>query len=128
MEFVRGETLQTVWPSLADREKDVIVSELRGYISEMRKIQIPGGTQIGSVTGGPAVDRRQLGSISAGPFESEAEFNRWQLAQLLPNTTEEFCDLLAGTHKEHHKNVFTHGDLGWHNTGVVHGMEFEKGR
>jgi hypothetical protein len=87
----------------------------------MRQIPCPDGTLIGSVTGGPAVDRRQLSSIKGGPFTSEAEFNEWQLAQLQPQTSLRHRDSYAGTHKTDHKFDFSHCDLAFHNIIVKGG-------
>jgi hypothetical protein len=121
MEFVEGELLEKVWPKLLSDERRVILAELKECIRQMRQIPCPDGTLIGSVTGGPAVDRRQLGSVTGGPFASEAEFNEWQLAQLQPQTSFRHRDLYAGTHKTDHKIVFSHCDLAFHNIIVKGG-------
>lgn len=97
-----------MWPKLLSSEQRVILAELKDYVRQMRQIPCPDGTLIGSVTGGPAVDRRQLSSIKGGPFTSEAEFNEWQLAELQPQTSLRHCDLYAGTYGTDRKIVFGH--------------------
>jgi aminoglycoside phosphotransferase len=121
MKFVEGELLEKLWPKLSCSERDLILSELKYCIHQMRQIACPKNTLIGSVTGGPAVDRRQQGSVSGGPFKLEADFNEWQLAQLRQQTPLSNRDLYAGIHKTDHKIVFSHGDLAFHNIIVKDG-------
>lgn len=120
MEFVEGKLLKNIWPTLSRDNKSVILSELKDYISQIRKIRSP-NNRISSVTGGPVVDRRQLSSISGGPFRLEADFNKWQLEQLKPTTPIAHRDIYIGMHKTDHKIVFSHGDLGFHNIIVEDG-------
>jgi len=70
---------------------------------------------ISSVNGGPVVDRRQLSSISGGPFRPEADFNKWQLEQLTPNTRIAHRDIYTAMHRTDYKVVSSHGDFGYHN-------------
>ncbi|EFR02783.1 hypothetical protein MGYG_05782 [Nannizzia gypsea CBS 118893] len=42
MEYVEGKTLDTEWKSLSDREKEGIVSTLKQYFIELRKLLSPG--------------------------------------------------------------------------------------
>jgi aminoglycoside phosphotransferase len=121
MEFIEGELLEKVWPKLPSDERRVILAELKDYVRQMRQIPCPDKALIGSVTGGPAVDRRQVSSIRGGPFASEVEFNEWQLAQLQPQTSSIHRDLYAGMHKTNHQIVFSHGDLAFHNVIVKDG-------
>ena len=119
MEFVEGELLQRLWPKLLPDEKRGILTELKDYICQIRRIKCPAGTQIGSVMGGPAIDRRQLKSITGGPFTSVAEFNKWQLAQLREKTPLAHRDIYITMHKPDRRIVFSHCDLGFHNI-IVH--------
>jgi len=121
MEFVEGDLLEKIWPNLSSSEKMVILTELNNYIFQMRQIVCPDGTPIGSVTGGPAIDRRQLSAVKGGPFWSEKEFNEWQLAQLFPDTALSRRESYASIHGTDHRIVFSHCDLAFHNIIVRDG-------
>lgn len=62
MEYLDGDNLESVWPDLPNEHRKSICSELRDYLNQMRNISAPTAF-IGSVSGGPAVDRRSLGSV-----------------------------------------------------------------
>ena len=133
MEYVEGQKLADVWPKLAKEKRDIILSELREYIRQLRRLkhteeleqegqkenQNGRGnfikTKIASVTGGPVVDRRVMGIVMGGPFASEQAFNAWQLDQLDTDIAARHRDMYAAMHKEDHEIVFSHGDLGFHN-------------
>jgi hypothetical protein len=121
MEFVEGDLLEKIWPSLSSSEKMVILTELNDCIRQMRQIVYPDGTLIGSVTGGPAIDRRQLSAVKGGPFMSEKDFNEWQLAQLFSDTPLSRREFYASIHGTDHKIVFSHCDLAFHNIIVRDG-------
>jgi tRNA A-37 threonylcarbamoyl transferase component Bud32 len=123
MEFVQGDLLRKIWKSISVQEKNAIVDEWRDYIHQMRQIPYS-KSAIGSVIGGPAIDRRQFGAASGGPFASETEFNDWQLAQLVNGTPFPNRDMFAAIMREterHHRVLFAHGDLATHNIIVRDG-------
>jgi aminoglycoside phosphotransferase (APT) family kinase protein len=74
--------------------------------------------RICSIIRGPIVDRRAMGAVKAGPFESEEEFNAWQLD---PGISLFNRDMYQAMHKTNHKVVLSHGDLGFHNVIVRDG-------
>jgi tRNA A-37 threonylcarbamoyl transferase component Bud32 len=121
MEYVQGVLLKDIWLNISKEEKSVIVFELRNFICQLRRLSVPKDVLIGSVTGGPAIDRRQFGSVSGGPFRSEHDFNEWQLAQLHPEVPESRRDMYVDMHTTGHQIFFTHGDLGPHNVIVKDG-------
>jgi serine/threonine protein kinase len=121
MEFVEGDSLEKIWPNLSSSERTVILTELKDYIRQMRQIVCPDGTPIGSVTGGPAIDRRQLSAVKGGPFRLEKDFNQWQLAQLFPETPLPRRESYASIHGTDHRIVFSHCDLAFHNIIVRDG-------
>jgi hypothetical protein len=82
IEYMEGVLLKKVWDYMSSAEKSIIVSESKGFICQMRRLLPPRAVLIGSVDGGPAIDIRQFGSATGGPFRSEHDFNEWQLAQL----------------------------------------------
>ena len=121
MDFIEGEKLETVWATLSFEAKDTILSELGDHVHQMRRIETIPDSHIGSVTEGPAVDRRSMGAIKGGPFKSEDEFNAWQLDQLQPGIPLFHRDMYYAMHKTDHRIVFSHGDLGFHNVVVQNG-------
>ncbi|KAL6868841.1 hypothetical protein ACO1O0_000163 [Amphichorda felina] len=50
MEFVPGDNLDKVWDNYTDTEKESVISQLGGYMDELRSIK---GTFIGCVDGSP---------------------------------------------------------------------------
>jgi aminoglycoside phosphotransferase (APT) family kinase protein len=121
MEYIEGDLLIEVWGHMPKVERSVIVSELRDYICQMRRLPAPKAVLIGSMDGGPAIDRRQLGSATGGPFRSEHDFNEWQLAQLHPECPPSRRDIHVSLDREDHRIVFTHGDLALHNIIIKDG-------
>lgn len=121
MEYIEGDLLKDVSYTMAEEELAVIVEELRSYISSMRRLRAPEGVLIGSVTQGPAIDRRQFGPASGGPFQSERDFNEWQLAQLRPGVALASREMYADMHKNSNQILFSHGDLAFHNIIVKDG-------
>jgi hypothetical protein len=67
MEFIKGQMLDRAWPYLAPLEQSIISSQLKDYMRQMRQIRPPGGTRIGSVAGGPTIDRRPLSVVTGRP-------------------------------------------------------------
>lgn len=120
MEYLDGDNLESVWPDLPNEHRKSICSELRDYLNQMRNISAPTAF-IGSVSGGPAVDRRSLGSVKGGPFTCEEEFNKWQLDQLRDNTPLLNQEMYAAMHRTNHRIMFSHGDLAFHNILVRDG-------
>ena len=120
MEFIGGGDLEGVWPKLSVEDRESICSELHEYLFQMRNIPAPEAL-IGSVSGGPAVDRRSAGSIKGGSFACEEEFNTWQLEQLHDHTPPVHRDIYEALHRTDHEIVFSHGDLAFHNILVRDG-------
>jgi Phosphotransferase enzyme family len=125
MEYVGGVLLNKVLETLSADDKSTITNELKDYIRQMRQLSPPEDMLIGSVVGGPAVDRRQLGSAVGGPFRSEDEFNEWQLAQLYPGIPLSQREMYAAVHRSDHQILFAHGDLAFHNI-IVEDMGISK--
>lgn len=121
MEYIQGALLKKVWGTMSADDKSTITKELADYVRQIRRLPAPEAVLIGSISGGPAVDRRQLGSATGGPFRSENDFNQWQLAQLHPEVARSSREMYAALHKADHRIVFTHGDLAFHNIIVKDG-------
>lgn len=78
MEYIRGPSLGTVWPSLTEANKKSITGELRRIFNQMGALPSPGF--YGSVNGGP-VPHMYFWSLEkdpaiTGPFRTAEEFAR----------------------------------------------------
>lgn len=76
MEYLQGDTLESLWPSLATVEKDLILLKLRGIFNQLRAL--PSHGFFGDVNKGhvphhllfsPGYEQK-----ASGPFESERDF------------------------------------------------------
>ncbi|KAF7960571.1 hypothetical protein EAE96_000250 [Botrytis aclada] len=123
MERLRGETLEFMWPSLVSSEKTIILSQLRGIFSQIRKL--PDYDLFGSVVGGSVPHHLFFSSQDdqqiSGPFKTErafvqgliakcrreAEFN--QRYSYLADFFEQ--QLLRVLVADDRKPVFTHSDI-----------------
>lgn len=123
MEYMEGTLLKYAWAKMSEAEQAVIIKEMRDYVGQMRRIPAPKDVLIGSVSGGPAIDRRQFDSATGGPFRSENDFNEWQLAQLHPEVSLLSREMYGEVHSQlnDHQILFTHGDLAFHNIIVKDG-------
>ncbi|KIW86585.1 uncharacterized protein Z519_12816 [Cladophialophora bantiana CBS 173.52] len=78
MQYVSGQTLESLWPSLQPCERRVILSKLRGILDDMRSLPSPSPPFYGSVDRGPLPyflfwtpdPQKEVN----GPFENETEF------------------------------------------------------
>lgn len=120
MEFLEGDKLANIWKDLPQSQKDSICADLTDYLRQMRSIPPPPNF-IGSVTRGPAVDRRSMRAVKGGPFSSEQAFNEWQLAQLHEKLAPLQREMYAAMRRTEHSVVFSHGDLAFHNILVRDG-------
>lgn len=116
MSWLPGRTLKEAWPTLKKQKRDSLARQLRGYVSEWRKVPQPSNFTgvIGSFVGGPvddaALDRWQL----SGPFPNFDDF----LEYLVHPFTDAIEDHEAGHEfrktlnvKREDPLVLTHGDL-----------------
>ncbi|RYP79237.1 hypothetical protein DL769_003060 [Monosporascus sp. CRB-8-3] len=112
MEFIEGNNLDEVWDTYTDTGKESVISQLRGYMDELRQIK---GSYIGSVDGSWCNDHYfDNGRGEYGPFASEAEFNSGITRALRKSKpydwVEFYCDIweevMVG-----HEIVLTHNDL-----------------
>ncbi|KAI9051357.1 hypothetical protein LZ554_004404 [Drepanopeziza brunnea f. sp. 'monogermtubi'] len=96
-----------------DGEMHQMASDLRGWIAELRSIQMDRDPRyaITDATGGSCLDYRIDGSQRVGPFVSEHEFSESLRLGILP-------DLV---HRSDHDIFFTHGDLNMRNILVEDG-------
>ena len=83
MDYIRGDTLETAWPSLSPEQQLWIGQTLRGYVEQLRAVPPPPGW---SGAPGPFEQSNQpmpcppmwiFSEDGAGPFNSYADMTRW---------------------------------------------------
>lgn len=123
MDFVQGQTLEDLLPSLTQTEKDDIAQLIKTAVENLRAIPEPG--YLGSVgrkacSHGMFWDSSDLNPrftpLMSGPFENEAALNEGLLLKLstVQDMLPPFMRLLRGLFSEAfvgHKTVMTYGDL-----------------
>lgn len=73
-ESISGDTLAVEWFDMNSEQRRRVVTELAGYIDEMRSLEPPQKGLVGNTTLGPAYDHR-LGTRPRGPFQTIADFH-----------------------------------------------------
>lgn len=115
MTRVPGQELGQVFETLSDQDKRSIQQELRGYLEVMRGWSNPwGGNRICSILG-TSIRSVRIPKHSAGPFESEQEFNdyliqpSWSGGFQSEKQYRETLRKAKGMEVLSHEIVFTHG-------------------
>ncbi|TVY86353.1 hypothetical protein LAWI1_G007800 [Lachnellula willkommii] len=102
-----GVPLETAIHFMSYPERTHLAADLHNFICQLRSIPNPNTTAICSANGGPVFDYRLLGGVkSAGPFQSEEDFNIY---------IETAACLKTATHDLSHQIYFTHADLNMNN-------------
>ncbi|KAF1918234.1 kinase-like domain-containing protein [Ampelomyces quisqualis] len=121
MDYVQGERLDSVWPSMTEEEKVGICGQLRGILTNMRSL--PWRTAlIGSCLGRAARDCRQYTDYSDGPYGDEETFNTSFYFDLVKTIPVPIRAALYQQLRNDHRIVFSHGDLAQHNILVKEGQ------
>ncbi|EEP80634.1 predicted protein [Uncinocarpus reesii 1704] len=121
MDYIPGENLHTLWPSLSTVEKSFILGQLRAILDKMRSLPAP--DFFGSVARGPVPYRyfysRDQNPAVTGPFANEADFSmalaeksrlNWADTNQ-PGWTSRFFARNLPVALKGHDCVFTHSDL-----------------
>lgn len=108
MDFIEGDSLENVWPTLSESEKESLAKQLRQFISSMRSAHQE-EIRIGSING-LARDCRRYGDYTGGPFTDETAFNAFIL-NLYPQCPKPIRDNIMARMSTNHRVRFTHGDL-----------------
>lgn len=119
MDFIEGQTLASIWPTLSLAEKRDICRQLRVILDAMREAEWP-GTTIGGCQGGIAMDCRAYGTKKGGPFHSEEDFNSFIL-DIWELTPKPMRGTLVKHQRTDHRIVFSHGDLHQDNIMIRNG-------
>ncbi|KAL4989673.1 kinase-like protein [Aspergillus falconensis] len=116
MEYLPGDTLQKLLPSLNQVEKAAISSLVKDAITELRSIPAP--DYFGMLNHQPYLDgvfwTEGLDSKISGPFASQGDMNLALVEKLGQTESKEYVRLLRNMIDRTlngHRNVFTHGDL-----------------
>ncbi|KAI5866814.1 kinase-like domain-containing protein [Durotheca rogersii] len=85
IEFIEGDTLEKLWPTMNDKERTTICSQLRRMVEEWRGLR-QDKAFLGSIESGPLPDRIFEGAPeTAGPFLSLPIFHDWYTTAIGPN-------------------------------------------
>ncbi|KZF20394.1 hypothetical protein L228DRAFT_263044 [Xylona heveae TC161] len=116
MEHIVGDTLESLWPNLLLSQKKLVVTRLRAYFDELRRIPSPG--YFGSLGERPLLDDTfwtpDPDPSTNGPFHTEDAFNEALMRKYAcdgpsPRRAAFYCHalpcILSGP-----KPTFTHGD------------------
>ncbi len=117
MDYVEGCNLEDCWTRLSSGEKRCIAEQMRDILQQLRGL---GGSYIGAVNRGPAVDARKS-TYNGGPFNSEGEFNEFLLHNMISSTPSLYLMAMQHKMRRDHAIVFSHNDLNLHNIIVKDG-------
>lgn len=113
MEYVRGMSLEAAWyrGHLSQNQKKYIITEVAGYISQLRELEPPQEGIVASASFDEALDHR-VGSYTFGPFTSHEGFHSY----LRANVPIEDCNEVIGPevtecHTRHYRSCFSHADV-----------------
>ena len=115
MERIHGHTLQETWHTFDDQRKKKLVTQIKEYLGQMRRIGSPGGycslnqqPLLHSIFWTPSHD-------CDGPFDTEAEFNnamvrKCRASEALNMKADYYQQVLPNVLKDH-APILTHGDI-----------------
>ena len=94
MEYVKGETLDKVWPELTESQKTSIIQELKGYWEQLRSIE---GSFIGCIDRTRCEDQffNRDEPDASGPFNAEAEFREGIKAALRSRAANSWTEMIT---------------------------------
>ena len=111
MEFIEGNVLRDVWEDMNSRQKESIISQLKGFMEELRAIK---GSFIGSVDGTSCEDQLFTEpSGGYGPYATESEFHEGIVQAMQHAQKNVFVDMVSDMVRAMppHQIVLTHSDL-----------------
>ncbi|OBT89384.1 hypothetical protein VE02_01412 [Pseudogymnoascus sp. 03VT05] len=113
MDYIEGESLEVLWPSMPEEDRLDICKQLRDILTTMQSAQSKTGI-IGSCGGGLVRECRRMGEHTGGPFQNAKDFNNF-IANLSETTPTDIRNALHSQLRTDHRIVFAHGDLSQHN-------------
>ncbi|KAB8257980.1 kinase-like domain-containing protein [Aspergillus pseudonomiae] len=116
MEYVHGDNLQKLLPSLTPSQKTIICKLIKDAMIDLRNIPPP--DYLGTMNRQPYHDgvfwTKEQNPLISGPFASQKEMNRGILEKLRQTESPQYIRLLqtmVDSTLHGHRTVFTHGDL-----------------
>lgn len=124
LEYVRGMDLQKAWLGgyLSQDQKKHIITEVAGYVIQLRSLEPPHKEFVGSADLEACLDHR-VGSSPFGPFNEHADFHSFLRKNLpIDNCTQAFGKEVTDCHSRRcYRSCFTHSDLSPRNIIVDNG-------
>ncbi|GMF78299.1 unnamed protein product [Aspergillus oryzae] len=113
LEYIRGMDLQRAWLAgyLSPAQKKQMVSEIAGYIEQLRRLEPPRKEIVGSASLEGGLDYR-VGFFPSGPFLTHEEFHCF-LRKNIPivDSTKAFSQEVSDCHSRFYRSCFAHADL-----------------
>ncbi|OGM42143.1 hypothetical protein ABOM_009160 [Aspergillus bombycis] len=116
MEYVHGDNLQKLLPSLTPSQKTIICKLVKDAMIDLRNIPPP--DYLGTLNRRPYHDgvfwTKEQNPLISGPFPSQKEMNRGILERLRQTESPQYIRLLqtmVDSTLHSHRTVFAHGDL-----------------
>jgi aminoglycoside phosphotransferase len=111
MKRVDGELLHSTWNRLSQQQQSHVVDQLRLMVEQLRSLPPPQPSSVSALNNAPCLDARVAGSRTFGPFTTVAEFHD-HLADVSTFYMDE-ADIkrIRARMSDHHRVLFTHGDL-----------------
>jgi thiamine kinase-like enzyme len=121
MEFIDAPSLDTLWESMAEDRKQSILTQVQGYLRQLRQLVPPHPGYVEAIDGSSLFDIRQ----SSDPFGSfsfvQASHKFLGHDFVLTSDYEQFHELFERCAKRSYRTVFSHGDLAPRNILVKDG-------
>ncbi|CAG8224694.1 unnamed protein product [Penicillium salamii] len=123
MEYVRGMSLQAAWchGHLSQDQKKHIITEVAGYIRQLRNLEPPREGIVASASLHEIRDHR-VGPYGFGPFTSHEEFHSYLRANItIEEWNEDLDPEVTKCHSRRYRSCFTHAHLAPWNIMVDNG-------
>ena len=107
MARVPGITLEQASPGLSDESKSGILTELIGYIHQLRRLQ---GTSVSSASGSPT-GMYVFGSSLEEVLQSPSQFHDFITSKVYRHINKDYVSYLRSQFDDNSRLLFTHADL-----------------
>ncbi|PYI11849.1 kinase-like protein [Aspergillus sclerotiicarbonarius CBS 121057] len=112
LEYIEGDDLNTAWRCyLSPEQKQQILAELGGYMSQLRSLEPPQTGLVASASLESCIDYR-VGQQTFGPFDGHADFHSFLRGYLpVEDCTDVFGQKVTDCHVRSYRSCFAHADL-----------------
>ncbi|KAF8531661.1 kinase-like domain-containing protein [Gautieria morchelliformis] len=112
MEFIPGVELEVVWKRMPMEERRDIMLQLRGYLSQLRRLKPPHPGAVEAIYGRPC-QTRFIRYDPFGPFPTVQDFHTFLGTKYVQDHSDKFDekDILDKTATRTYATAFTHGDI-----------------